>query len=162
MSYESFERIVESSHKMIAKELKDNLKDHFVPRKGLRNVTCHIPYVTYDMAHITWSMWSFELTSPAWRSEYNCKRSEVETLKFKYSVAQETIEQLRKELKLKEEALKQLNSGGVFFDPKRSISDWLKKIKTTVEMPPVKIFLRKTEITSNRTIWCWYSDPFLL
>ena len=35
MSYESFERIVESSHKMIAKELKDNLKDHFVPRKGL-------------------------------------------------------------------------------------------------------------------------------
>ena len=45
------------------------------------------------------------------RSEYN---HEIETLKFKYLVAQETIEQLQKELKLKEEILnlKQRNSGG--------------------------------------------------
>ena len=45
------------------------------------------------------------------RSEYN---HEIETLKFKYLVAQETIEKLQKELKLKEEILnlKQQNSGG--------------------------------------------------
>ena len=47
------------------------------------------------------------------RSEYN---HEIETLKLKYLFAQETIEQLRKELKLKEEILhlKQQNSGGIF------------------------------------------------
>ena len=40
-------------------------------------------------------------------------------------MAQDTIEQLRKELKLKEGTSnsKQLNSGGVFIDPKGLISD---------------------------------------
>ena len=51
------------------------------------------------------------------RSKYN---HETETLEFKYLVAQQTIEQLRQKLKLKEEiltdlkgTLKQQNSGGI-------------------------------------------------
>ena len=46
------------------------------------------------------------------RLEYN---HEIETLKFKFLVAQETIEKLRKELKLKEQILnfKQQNSGEI-------------------------------------------------
>ena len=57
--------------------------------------------------------YDFECMSSDLRSEYNLKRSEVETLKFKYLVAQETIEQLRKELKTKEETynVNQSNSG---------------------------------------------------
>ena len=58
---------------------------------------------------MSYGSYDFECISSDLRSEYN---SEVETLKFKYLVAQETIEQLRKELKTKEETynLNQSNS----------------------------------------------------
>ena len=55
----------------------------------------------------------FDIEKLLLRSKYN---HEIETLKFNHLVAQQTIEQLRQELKLKEEIinLKQQNSGRVF------------------------------------------------
>ena len=53
------------------------------------------------------------------RSKYNL---EIESLQFKYLVAQETIEQLRQELKQKEIFhSKQQNSGGIFNSFKRHL-----------------------------------------
>ena len=117
MSYESFERIVECSHKMIAKEVQA----HFVPRKSFAFIShsaddlskiavlksiCYIVYIIFCVyVEIAKKLIS--------RLEYN---HEIETLKFKYLVAQETIEKLQKELKLKEDLLhlKQRNSGRIF------------------------------------------------
>ena len=94
---------MENSNKMILRQVQEN----FVPRNELFDFFC-----TCITSHLA-STCNLIIEKLSLRSKYN---HETETLEFKYLVAQQTIEQLRQELKQKEDILnlRKQNSGGIF------------------------------------------------
>ena len=94
MSQESFNRLLEYSHKMIAMEV-DN---HFIPRNEPHLLTTNKPNCHHH--------YNFGSKSYGW-TPFNhkklCKRSEYKALETKYLIGRETIEKLEKELKLLKE-----------------------------------------------------------
>ena len=125
MSYKCFEK----KWKILKKWLRDNCKK--IVCQGMSS------YYFRPMSHessksVKTNSSLTDMEKLLLRSKYNL---EVESLQFKYLVAQETIVQLRQELKQKEILhLKQQNSGGIFnpLNPYRWI---LEKIQNAAPSP---------------------------